>query len=311
MRRLVFPLGLLITVFIAIFLNKISAPIALLIGLVIGLMGFIKNNAIPYHSKLQNKLLKTSVVGLGFGINLETALEVGGNSFFISLAAIIFTFAIAFSLRFFFKSEKIITFLVASGTAICGGSAIAAVSPGIKANSYQTSIALAVVFVLNSVALLIFPPVGYFFELSQNQFGIWSAIAIHDTSSVVGASNSYGQEALLIATTTKLVRALWIVPLALIVTLRSGGFNKTSFPWFILGFLAAICVNSFVPSLHDISAILVWISKRMLVFTLFLIGLKINVEQLKKLGINTFMVGLTTWLILSVLSFVYVFYYID
>ncbi len=306
MRKLIFPLCLVLIVFLAVFFNHISAPIALTLGIAIGLSGLLKKKPIPYHSKAQSKLLKASVIGLGFGIDLQTAVKVGGDSFFISLSGIVLAFAFAFALRHLFKTEKIITFLVAAGTAICGGSAIAAVSPGVKATGQQTSIALAVVFVLNSVALFIFPPIGHFFELTQNQFGVWAAIAIHDTSSVVGASNTFGEEALLIATTTKLVRALWIVPLVLLVSLKSKEFNRKSFPWFIIAFITAICVNSFIPAFENIGPDVVWISKRILVFTLFLIGLNINMKQLKELGFKTFAVGFITWILLAVIAFFYV-----
>lgn len=306
MSRFYLPVGIILTVLVAVFFNKISAPIALTIGLLIGLSGLMKKKPVPYHTQMQKKLLKLSVIGLGFGINLSTAIAVGSDSFAISLFGITLTFLIAFGLALLIKSDSVITFLVASGTAICGGSAIAAVSTGIKAKPHQTSIALAVVFLLNSVALFLFPPIAHFFELTQNQFGVWCALAIHDTSSVIGASNSYGEEALLIATTTKLVRALWIVPLVVLVSFKSKEFNKKSFPYFILAFLAAILMNTYIPNFETVSTILVWISKRLLVFTLFLIGLSINMDQIKQLGSQTFLIGLFTWLILALVSFGYV-----
>ncbi|TKD67004.1 YeiH family protein [Flavobacterium sp. ASW18X] len=306
MSRFYLPVGITLTVLVAVFFNKISAPIALTLGLLIGLSGLIKKKPVPYHAPIQKKLLKLSVIGLGFGINLSTAIAVGSDSFGISLFGITLTFLIAFGLALLLKSDKTITFLVASGTAICGGSAIAAVSTGIKAKPHQTSIALAVVFLLNSVALFLFPPIAHFFELSQNQFGVWCALAIHDTSSVIGASNSYGEDALLVATTTKLVRALWIVPLVVLVSFKSKEFNKKSFPYFILAFLAAILLNTYLPNFETVSIILVWISKRLLVFTLFLIGLSINMAQIKQLGSQTFLIGLFTWLILALVSFGYV-----
>ncbi|NJB36474.1 YeiH family protein [Croceivirga sp. JEA036] len=306
MSRFYLPVGITLTVLVAVFFNKISAPIALTLGLLIGLSGLIKKKPVPYHAPIQKKLLKLSVIGLGFGINLSTAIAVGSDSFGISLFGITFTFLIAFGLALLLKSDKTITFLVASGTAICGGSAIAAVSTGIKAKPHQTSIALAVVFLLNSVALFLFPPIAHFFELTQNQFGVWCALAIHDTSSVIGASNSYGEDALLVATTTKLVRALWIVPLVVLVSFKSKEFNKKSFPYFILAFLAAILLNTYLPNFETVSIILVWISKRLLVFTLFLIGLSINMAQIKQLGSQTFLIGLFTWLILALVSFGYV-----
>lgn len=310
MRQPYVIIGLTVSVLLGVFFNQISAPISLAIGLAIGITGMYKNRSIPFHSGLQKNFLKISIVGLGFGINLDTAVKVGKESFSISLLGVMLTFLLAIGFYAVIKSNKRITFLIASGTAICGGSAIAAVSPGVKATTSETSIALAVVFLLNSVALLLFPPIGYLLDLSQNQFGTWCAIAIHDTSSVIGASNSYGQEALLVATTTKLVRALWIIPLVLVVSIKSAKFNIKDFPYFILGFIVAICINSFVTGFEDIASILVWISKRLLVFTLFLIGIGINLEQIKKLGGKTFLVGVGIWVLLSILSLLYVRHFV-
>ncbi len=295
-------------------LGYISPAIALLIGVVAGVLQFVNKDLVQRNIGFQKSLLQISVVGLGFGIHIQEALVMGTNSFFVSLVAIVFTFIIAFSLAKLLKSEKITTILVASGTAICGGSAIAAVSPSIKANSHQTSIALAIVFLLNAIALFIFPTIGHFFDLSQSQFGLWCAIAIHDTSSVVGASELFGEESLSIATTTKLVRTLWIIPLVLIISFgsHSNGTQtqgKSAFPWFILAFLAAMLLTSYLPQLDFIADKIVWFSRKLLIFTLFLIGLQINIGQLKKLGFNILIVGVLTWLVLALLSLMYIVNY--
>ncbi|MGB5821976.1 MAG: putative sulfate exporter family transporter [Saonia sp.] len=290
-------------------LGYISPAIALLIGMLGGIFQIVDKDLVSENVGFQKSLLQLSVVGLGFGIHIQEALVMGSNSFFISLIAIVFTFIIAFTLGKIFKSERITTILVASGTAICGGSAIAAVSPSIKANSNQTSIALAIVFLLNAIALFIFPTIGHFFDLSQSQFGLWCAIAIHDTSSVVGASELFGEESLVIATTTKLVRTLWIIPLVLIISFGNQSKSKSTFPWFIIGFLAAMLLTSYVPQIESVSDKIVWFSRKLLIFTLFLIGLQINIGQLKKLGFTILIVGILTWSILAVLSLLYILNY--
>lgn len=300
---------LIILVLIAILLGYISPAIALLIGMISGMLQISNNGVVQNNIKFQKYLLQISVVGLGFGINIQEALVLGSNSFFLSLVSIVFTFIIAITFAKLFKSEKITTLLVASGTAICGGSAIAAVSPCLKANSNQTSIALAIVFLLNAIALFIFPSIGHYFNLSQSQFGLWCAIAIHDTSSVVGASALYGSEALNVATTTKLVRTLWIIPLVLILSFGSDTGKNIKFPWFILAFLGAMLLSSYVVELQPINDEIVWLARKLLIFTLFLIGLQINLKQLKKLGFSIIGVGVLTWIILGVLSLFYILNY--
>ncbi|WP_411028954.1 YeiH family protein [Spongiimicrobium sp. 3-5] len=290
-------------------LGYISPAIALSIGMVNGIFQTVDKELVQQNVGFQKTLLQLSVVGLGFGIHIQEALVMGSNSFFVSLIAIVFTFIIAFTIAKIAKAEKITTILVASGTAICGGSAIAAVSPSLKASSYQTSIALAIVFLLNAIALFIFPTIGHFFDLNQGQFGLWCAIAIHDTSSVVGASELFGEESLAIATTTKLVRTLWIIPLVLIISFGSQSKDKFAFPWFILGFLLAMILSSYVPQMEAVSEKIVWLSRKLLIFTLFLIGLQINIAQLKKLGFNILIVGVLTWLILAVVSLSYIVNY--
>lgn len=291
-------------------LGYVSPSIALALGMIGGIFKIANVEFVEKNKKTQKYLLQIAVVGLGFGIHIKQAIAIGSNSFFVTLITIVFVFIVAFMLARVLKSDRITTILVASGTAICGGSAIAAVSPSIKANSNQTSISLAIVFLLNAVALFIFPSIGTYFELSQEQFGLWSAIAIHDTSSVVGAAEIYGNESLTIATTTKLVRTLWIIPLVLIISFGSNTKEKFKFPWFILGFLGAMLLISYVPALDGVKEYFVWGARKLLVFTLFLIGLQINIKELKKLGFNILIVGITTWLLLAISSLLFIQNYV-
>ncbi|MEM9075833.1 MAG: putative sulfate exporter family transporter [Bacteroidota bacterium] len=288
----------------------ISPALALAVGMVTGIFKIANSDFIKKSKKFQKTLLQLSVVGLGFGIHMQQAVEVGSNSFFITLITIVCTFIIAFAIGKILKSERITTILVASGTAICGGSAIAAVSPSLKADSSQTSISLAIVFLLNAIALFIFPYIGHYFGLDQTQFGTWSAIAIHDTSSVVGAAEAFGNEALNIATTTKLVRTLWIIPLVLIISFGSNSKERFAFPWFIFGFIGAMLINSYIPEAGQISESVVWVARKALIFTLFLIGMQINITQLKKLGFNILIVGVFTWIVLGAISLYYVLNYL-
>lgn len=191
----------------------ISAPVALLMGI---FYANVFNNQISETTSYTKSILQYSIVGLGFGINLRTAVEAGTNGFLFTISTIILVFVLGILLGKILKIDKKITQLITTGTAICGGSAIAAISPIIKAENNQNTIALGIVFLLNAVALILFPEIGSYFNLSQNQFGIWAAIAIHDTSSVVGAASKFGDEALHVATTVKLARALWIIPLAIL-----------------------------------------------------------------------------------------------
>lgn len=299
-----------IIIFLGILFDLITPSIALVIGIVAGVAGWVDVKLIHKVNSLQKILLQATVVGLGFGINTNDALQVGSQSLVSSLLTITITFIVAFSLRHFVGTEKKVTTLIASGTAICGGSAIAAVSPTINANPAQTSIALAVIFVLNAIALLVFPFMGRFFELTDPQYGVWCALAIHDTSSVVGASQAFGEGSMLIATTTKLVRAFWIVPLVLVLSIRSSSNRKLSLPWFMLFFAMAVVLSSYVPQLDELGISIVWISKKLLVLVLFLIGLQITIPKLKQLGLKSIMIGIATWIALIILSLVYVINYV-
>lgn len=279
----------------------ITAPMALFAGIMLSMT--LGNPFVSHTQKLTHKLLQFSVVGLGFGMNAAVALDAGRKGFIYTIAGITLTFILGYFISKVLKVNKTTSFLISAGTAICGGSAIAAVAPVIDAKSEDTSVALGVVFMLNSVALLLFPFIGHHLNLSQAQFGLWSAIAIHDTSSVVGASSQFGKLALATATTIKLTRALWIVP----VTLISGfafksGVKKVKIPLFIIAFFIAMILNTYLVSFQGIFQVIYMISKQALVITLFLIGSNLSPEVLKKVGLRPFVLGITLWIIISTLS---------
>ena len=252
------------------------------------------------------RLLSTSVVGLGAAMNLRTVLVVGLQGFGYTLVGIAGTLAAAAALQRWFAVRRATGILVGVGTAICGGSAIAAAAPVIGADDEDTSAALGIVFLLNATALLAFPAIGHRLQLSQHAFGLWAALAIHDTSSVVGAAASYGPEALLVATTTKLVRALWIVPVTLAlgaVVARqrktAAGKPKAKRPWFILGFLAMAALVTFVPALQPAGKTVALISQRALVLTLFLLGLGLSRAAVTRVGARPFVMGLGLWILVG------------
>jgi uncharacterized integral membrane protein (TIGR00698 family) len=279
----------------------VSAPLALFAGIVLAVT--IGNPVIAKTQKLTHKLLQFSVIGLGFGMNAAVALEAGKKGFIYTIAGITLTFLLGFIISRFLKVNKNTSILISAGTAICGGSAIAAVAPVIEAESEDTTVALGVVFILNSVALLLFPFIGHYLGLSQPQFGLWSAIAIHDTSSVVGASSQYGKLALATATTIKLTRALWIIPVTLVSALMfKSDLKKIKIPYFIFAFFLAMLVNTYFTSMHSLFQIVYLIAKQALVITLFLIGSNLSKETLKKVGLRPFVMGITLWVIISSLS---------
>ena len=276
----------------------ISPPIALLLGILfVNIFGKVLET-----DAFVKKLLQYSIVGLGFGINLKTAIEAGSQGFLFTVSTIILVMVLGLVLAKIFRIDKTIAQLISAGTAICGGSAIAAVSPILKANSKQTSVALGIVFVLNAVALFIFPEIGHFFNLSQNQFGIWSAIAIHDTSSVVGASSKYGSEALQIATTVKLARALWIIPLAFIISIFTKSEGKIKIPYFIGYFVLAILAGTYLPFLKNFNHYISEFSRDLLKVALFLIGAGLSFQNLKNIGLKPLLLGIILWLLVSSIS---------
>ena len=276
----------------------ISAPIALVLGFVIALL--VGN---PYElttKKLISKLLQISVVGLGFGMNANTALKAGKEGFIFSMVSIISVLILGYFLTRIFNIDKITGYLISSGTAICGGSAIAAVAPIVKAKPNQISVALAVVFTLNSVGLLIFPLIGNALDLSQHEFGLWCAIAIHDTSSVVGAAAKYGSEALEVATTVKLARALWIIPLSIFsVMIFKNKETKIKIPWFILYFVIAMLLNTYFPLIQQFSPTIVTMAKAGLTLTLFLIGAGLSINVIKNMGTKPLLLAVLLWIFIA------------
>ena len=276
----------------------VSPPIALLFGILfVNIFGKVLET-----DTFVKKLLQYSIVGLGFGINLNTAIEAGSQGFLFTVSTIALVMIFGLLLAKILKIDKTIAQLISAGTAICGGSAIAAVAPILKANSKQTSVALGIVFVLNAVALFIFPEIGHFFNLSQNQFGIWSAIAIHDTSSVVGAASKYGNEALQIATTVKLARALLIIPLALLISIFTKSEGKIKIPYFIGFFVLAILAGTYLPFLQNFNTIISEISRDTLKVALFLIGAGLSLQNLKNIGIKPLLLGIILWIFISSIS---------
>ena len=258
-----------------------------------------------YTSKASSLLLKIAVIGLGFGMNLVDSLQSSSEGIFLTVFSVVLVMCAGVLLSKCFGVNRKLGYLISSGTAICGGSAIAAIAPIIKSKPNETSMSLAVVFTLNAVAMLTFPHIGEFLQLTQQQFGMWAAIAIHDTSAVVGAAQTYGEEALQIATTVKLSRALWIIPLSIVSTFifkSKEQQTKISIPWFILLFIIAMTINTYFPLGDSVSDFLKSASHKMLSLTLFFIGSTLSIATIKNAGFRPILLGLTLWIIISVLS---------
>lgn len=280
------------------FFPVVSPPIALFLGIIfVNIFGQVFN-----ADKIIKIVLQVSIVGLGFGINLKQALQAGSEGFLFTVFSITLIVVLGIVLGYIFRIDKIITQLISFGTAICGGSAIAAIAPILKADGKQTSVSLGIIFLLNALALFIFPEIGQYFHLSQNQFGIWSAIAIHDTSSVVGAASKYGHEALQTATTVKLARALWIIPISFVLSFLNKSGGKIKIPYFIGFFVLAILVNSYFPAIKEVTDYVVDFSKSSLKVALFLIGTGLSFQNLKNIGIKPLLLGIILWVVISVIS---------
>lgn len=279
----------------------VSAPLGLILG---ALLGFTLGN--PWEKQTHawmHRLLKISIVGMGFGINVETALAVGREGFGLTVTSLALVFFIGICVGKLLRMDKKTVCLVSSGTAICGGSAIAAVAPAIDADEKSISGAMGVVFLLNSIALLLFPVLGHALEMTAPHFGMWCAIAIHDTSSVVGAASAYGDEALKVATTVKLARALWIIPLAFVMAFIFRSKNrKVKIPWFIAYFVLAILCSSYLPIPEIVTSKVVHISKSLLIVALFFVGAGLSVAKLKALGWKPLWLGLILWASISVFA---------
>ena len=289
-----------------------SPPVALALGLT---LGFIIGNPFPRATgKPTRLLLQASVIFLGFGMNIEAVFKAGRDGILFTIATIFGTLILGYFVGKFLKVNEKTSNLISSGTAICGGSAIAAVGPAINAGIEEMSVSLGTVFVLNSIALILFPIIGHALGMSQTQFGVWAAIAIHDTSSVVGAAQTYGADALAIATTVKLARALWIAPVALMFALiyrknDSERKTKVAMPWFIFLFLGATLIRTYAPSsiLPSIFDSLVNLAKAGMTVTLFLIGVSLSRKTLRAVGVLPLLQGVLLWIVISVVSLFAVF----
>lgn len=286
----------------------ISPPIALLMGIAVA--QFVGHPYMHLNHKATQFLLQASVVGLGFGIQLDSAIAAGQQGLLLTFCSIVGTLLVGILLGKWLGVEKKIAYLVSVGTAICGGSAIAAVSPVIQAKEKQISLALGTIFILNALALFIFPFVGHQLGLSQEAFGLWCAIAIHDTSSVVASASKYGEQALAIATTVKLLRALWIIPVTFLsmCLFKTKGL-KVKIPWFIALFIVAMCANSYLPMVHRYSAYFNQAAHAGLTLTLFLIGCGLNHRFFKQVGLKPFLQGVLLWVLISIGSLVAILYF--
>ncbi|RSK46742.1 putative sulfate exporter family transporter [Hymenobacter perfusus] len=275
-----------------------SPPVALALGL--GLAQTLGNPFPAFTKKYTAKLLQYSVIGLGFGMNAHSAVQAGRQGILFTICSIVGTLVLGYAAGRWLKLGRHVTHLISCGTAICGGSAIAAVGPVLRAKDEEMSVALATVFVLNAIALFAFPAIGHSLNLSQQQFGLWCAIAIHDTSSVVGAAAAYGKEALEVATTIKLARALWIIPVALgtAMVFKQQGV-KVKLPWFILGFVGAMLLNTYVPATHAVGPWLVQAARMGLTVTLFFIGAGLSLQAIRSVGPKPFALGVLLWVVIS------------
>ena len=289
------------------FSSWVTPPVALFLGLAFALLC---GQAYPkFNKKVSKKLLQYSVVGLGFGMNLHASLASGKEGMLFTIISVVGTMIVGMFIGVkLLKVNRDTSYLISSGTAICGGSAIAAVGPVIKAKDSDMSVALATIFVLNAIALFIFPVLGEWMGLTQQEFGTWAAIAIHDTSSVVGAGAAYGEEALQVATTIKLTRALWIIPLALAtsVIFKNSG-KKISIPWFILWFIVAILLNTYVlDSVPEVGKVVSGLARKGLIITMFFIGASLSTDVLKAVGVKPLVQGVLLWLVISIGSLAYI-----
>ncbi|MBF9219781.1 YeiH family protein [Hymenobacter ruricola] len=278
-----------------------SPPVALALGLVLA-----QTTGNPFGAQTKKataKLLQFSVIGLGFGMNAHAAVQAGREGLLFTVASICGTLVLGYFAGRWLKLNRSVTHLISCGTAICGGSAIAAVAPVLRAKDEEISVALGTVFVLNALALFAFPPIGHALAMTQNQFGLWCAIAIHDTSSVVGAAAAYGDQALQVATTVKLARALWIIPVALGTALafKQKGV-KVKLPYFILGFIVAMLLNTWLPALQPVGAVLVRLAKIGLTVTLFFIGAGLSAGVLRAVGARPYVLGVLLWGVVSTVS---------
>lgn len=285
----------------------ITPPIALFLGLAFALT--LGSPYPKFNKKTSKYLLQVSVVGLGFGMNLMDSLKAGSDGMLFTLFSVVSVMFLGIVVGKWFRVANVPSYLIASGTAICGGSAIAAVGPIAKANESEMSISLATIFILNAIALFLFPVLGHQLKLTQHEFGMWAAIAIHDTSSVVGAGSTYGTEALKVATTVKLTRALWIIPLSIFTSFyfKSKG-DKIVIPWFILFFILAMVLNTYLPIPKELTHGIVSVARQCLTLTLFFIGAGLSRTVIKNVGIKPLVLAVTLWFFIAIISLAFILY---
>ena len=292
MTKNVFFIGLIIAAS-----GLVSPPIALAGGLIYG-FSFVH----PFHveaKQLSKLLLQASVVGLGFGMDLQQVMQAGRSGFIYTAGSISFALLLGWGLGRLLQVKQRISYLISAGTAICGGSAIAAIAPITNATQGEIAVSLGTVFVLNSIALLTFPVIGAALHLTQTQFGLWSALAIHDISSVVGATAKYGAVALAVGTTVKLARALWIVPLSVGTAMANKRKARIQWPWFILFFCLAAVANTYVHIFQSAYPVLKHLGVIGLTVTLYLIGTGLSMRTLREVGVRPFLQGVLLWLFVA------------
>jgi uncharacterized integral membrane protein (TIGR00698 family) len=291
---------ILITALILCLSGWVSPPVALTLGIIFGLS--VRH---PYPQLSRNAariLLQVSVVALGFGMNLHEVVRAGRSGFIYTALGILFSLIAGLAIGKFLGIGGNASYLITAGTAICGGSAIAAIGPLLHADDEEMAVSLGTVFILNSIALLTFPPIGNVLHLTQSQFGLWAALAIHDTSSVVGAAAKYGAQALVVGTTVKLARALWIVPLALVTAAVKHSKTRVPLPWFILFFCLAAVVNTYVPAFATFDGWAFSAGRLGLTATLFLIGTGISVATVKSVGWRPLLQGVLLWIMVAAMT---------
>ncbi len=298
----------------------VSPPIALVGGIAFGFT--VEHPLRAESARLSKLLLQASVIALGFGMNIQQVAHAGRSGFAYTAISITTAMILGLALGKLLHIGGKASYLITAGTAICGGSAIAAIAPITNANEEEISVSMGTVFLLNSVALLLFPPIGHLLHLSQNQFGLWAALAIHDTSSVVGAAAAYGPQALSIGTTVKLARALWIVPVSLLTALYMARLaahrthptahrsSKVTFPWFIALFCAAAALATYLPRLHPTFAALNTLGKAGLTATLFLIGTSLSKKTLRQVGVRPLVQGIVLWILVGTASLAAIYYHL-
>jgi uncharacterized integral membrane protein (TIGR00698 family) len=294
--------------FIAFF--KIPPHWSMLLGVLIALI-FPPSNLFKNHSKSwSTRLLQLSVILLGAGLNFQSIIYEGYEGIFTTFLSISSILLLGTILAKIFQTPTPLSILITFGTSICGGSAISAMAPIINAPPLAIATSLGIVFILNGLSVFIFPPIGQFLDLNQQQFGTWAALAIHDTSSVIASTQIFGEEALKIGTTLKLTRALWILPATFIFSLLKKTDNKVGIPWFIFLFLLMSLIFSFFRELQYLTSYFLIISKIGLSLTLFLIGLNLNKSQIKDISMKPVMLGVTLWVLTALGSVLYVINYI-